>query len=201
MRRVDAEAGPLRGDLEIVEPGIEDVGPLGRSLREPAHDLRLPTGFLRIYRVPGTDDKLMRGNGALFAVFPDGASRYTARGATTPAGTVYHIGMPGTLHLAPEARKGRAFAPEQVDSQLGQDVAPATSTAAARVDLRIDGRVKNAVEETRAQREPSASAPTRSPPAPASSASPDEARANDASRAEDDVYARLAFGPPRIVRE
>ena len=87
-----AAAGPTRPRLDIVDAGREDVGPLATSLRADPVDQRLPTGFDRVYRVPGSESLLMRGNGALFAVFEE--SVYRRSGAVLPPGTVFHIGMP-----------------------------------------------------------------------------------------------------------
>jgi hypothetical protein len=87
-----AAAGPTRPRLDIVDAGREDVGPLATSLRADPVDQRLPTGFDRVYRVPGSESLLMRGNGALFAVFEE--SVYRRAGAALPPGTVFHIGMP-----------------------------------------------------------------------------------------------------------
>jgi len=87
-----AAAGPTRSRLDIVDAGREDVGPLATSLRADPVDQRLPTGFDRVYRVPGSESLLMRGNGALFAVFEE--SVYRRSGAVLPPGTVFHIGMP-----------------------------------------------------------------------------------------------------------
>lgn len=111
VRPVDgtAAAGPNRPRLEIVDAGREDVGPLGTSLRSDPVDQRLPTGFERVYRVPGSSTLLMRGNGALFAVFEE--SVYRRSGAALPPGTVFHIGMPdhrppafGLEHAPADAR-------------------------------------------------------------------------------------------------
>lgn len=88
--------GPDGETLEFVDAGVADVGPIARSFRLEAEDLRLPTGFQRVYRVPGSDDRLMRGNGALFAVFPTSVYRQSARGSIpiAPASVVYHFGVP-----------------------------------------------------------------------------------------------------------
>jgi len=85
-------AGPTHSRLDIVDAGREDVGPLATSLRADPVDQRLPTGFDRVYRVPGSESLFMRGNGALFAVFEE--SVYRRSGAVLPPGTVFHIGMP-----------------------------------------------------------------------------------------------------------
>jgi hypothetical protein len=92
VRRVEptAAAGPMRDPLVLVDQGREDVGALGTSLRMEGVDMRLPAGFQRVYRVPGRDDLLMRGNGALFAIFPESVYRATRNGrvAVAPPGTV-----------------------------------------------------------------------------------------------------------------
>lgn len=133
VRRVDAEAGPLRDGLEIVEPVVGDTGPLATNLRQPTHDFRLPTGFQRVYRVPGEKGMLMRGNGALFAVFPESVYAPTARGAlpVTPPGTVYRFGMPGALHFAPSASGAATESQQRFGAGDG-------ASARSRIDLHRD---------------------------------------------------------------
>lgn len=203
VRRVDpnAEAGPLRDDLEAVDPGIEDVSALGTSLRVPAHDARLPTGFQRVYRVPGQDGMLMRGNGALFAVFPESVYRRSPRGATpiAPPGTVFHIGMPGDVHHAPPPPAARALAPGQVDGRVSTRVGPDAPAGAARIGAPIDGRHATPSDaasgaspgdRTRTDTDASDAAPAVrvSPIAPAT------------QPAAAGIYAHLGFGPPRVER-
>lgn len=198
IRRVDtnAEAGPLRDNLEVVDPGTEDVGALGTSFRQPSYDIRLPTGFQRVYRVPGEEDKLMRGNGALFAVFPESVYRRTARGIkpVAPPGTVYHIGMPGELHLSPDAPSTRQLAPGQIDGRVTNRIGPETYFGAPRVDTRLDGRhptpADAAIGASFGDRV-RADAPTvqATPIAP----TPDAAPATP--------YSHLGFGPARVERE
>lgn len=102
--------GPGGETLEFVDAGFEDVGPLATSFRLEPEDLRLPTGFQRVYRVPGDPDKLMRGNGALFAVFPTSVYRRSARGSVpvAPAAVVYHFGVPGEDPIEELKRRGAA---------------------------------------------------------------------------------------------
>lgn len=202
VRRVDAnaDAGPLRDDLEIVEAGTEDVGALGKSLRQPAHDSRLPSAFLRVYRVPGEEGKLMRGNGALFAVFPESVYRRSGRGQVplAPPGTVFHIGMPGELHLAPEAPHERALAPGQVDGRVATRAEPAGSLGMRRIDGRVDGRVSSSGSAGPA---PSRGT-TQQPPSNAKPASPAPTPSVDAvPLGPQDPYAHLGFGPPRVERD
>lgn len=75
-----------------VEPAVGDTSILSTSLRVMEPGLQAPSGFSQVYRVPG--GQLMRGDGALFAVFPE--SNYVQfRGMdipVIPAGTVFYIG-------------------------------------------------------------------------------------------------------------
>jgi len=202
IRRVDgsAEAGPLRDDLEVVDQGSEDVGALGASFRQPSYDTRLPASFQRVYRVPGESDKLMRGNGALFAVFPESVYRRTPRGmkAIAPPGTVFHIGMPGELHLAPAPPQPRPLAQGQIDGRVTTRIGPETYFGAARVDTRVDGQRSAPAGST-----PGASVGDRvRVDAPAVQATPiaptPEAPAAPAAATP---YSHLGFGPPRVQRD
>ncbi len=205
VRRVEANAaaGPLRDELEIVDAGSEDVGPLGASLRKTATDPRMPTGFQRVYRVPGEDDKFMRGNGALFAVFPASVYQRTPRGflPTTPAGTVYRIGMPGELHVAPRAASPRLLAPEQIDGRIALQVTPTAASGVERIDVRIDGRAPTLASAPLGRR----TAESGTNPRPVTGAlteqhaQPGENPAMHASPS--DPYAHLQFGTPRITRD
>lgn len=202
VRRLDgdAEAGPLRDNLEVVDAGREDVGALGTSFRQPSHDARLPTAFQRVYRVPGQDDKLMRGNGALFAVFPESVYRRTGRGtvAVAPPGTVYHIGMPGELHLSPEGPADRVLAPGQIDGRVTTRIGPETYFVAPRVDTRLDGR-----HPTPADASVGASfgdrVRTDAPTVQATPIAPTPGQPADAAPAT--PYSHLGFGPARVERE
>ena len=202
IRRVDgsAEAGPLRDDLEVVDQGSEDVGALGASFRQPSYDTRLPASFQRVYRVPGESDKLMRGNGALFAVFPESVYRRTPRGmkAIAPPGTVFHIGMPGELHLSPAPPQSRPLAQGQIDGRVTTRIGPETYFGAARVDTRVDGQhsapagsapgasVGDRVRVDLPAVQATPIAPTPKAPAEPAAATP---------------YSHLGFGPPRVQRD
>ncbi len=76
------------------EQGVEDVGPLGATLRVGGDDLRVPTDFEHVYRRP--DGGLMRIDGALHAVFRESDYVATRRGLVPviPAGTTWVIGEP-----------------------------------------------------------------------------------------------------------
>lgn len=206
VRRVEptGAAGPMRDPLVLVDQGREDVGALGTSLRLQGVDMRLPTGFQRVYRVPGRDDLLMRGNGALFAIFPESVYRDTRNGrvALAPPGTVYSIGMPGALRTQPVAPQRPTFAPGQFDGRIDGVVHARVDGSVARVDARVDGRV---VKEDDATAAPARSEPSR--------AQAGERRAQEEHRrgirfdeiiaAPDDAspFARLRLGVPRIERE
>jgi hypothetical protein len=96
--------------LVPVEQGVGDVGPASRSLRVAPLDLRQPSDFDRVYRIPsgvgpgvgrggllappGPGDRFARVNGAVTAVFPRSQYTVTSRGLVpdVPAGTVFYIG-------------------------------------------------------------------------------------------------------------
>lgn len=206
-----AAAGLLHDRLEVVEAGSEDVGPLSTTLRDDPFDMRVPTGFSRVYRVPGRDDLLMRGNGALFVVFDESVYRRTRRG-TMPVvgdGAVFHIGMPGGLR----------FAPELPDAERAANAA-STSERNGRLDRRIDGRVRDLDlaeqatvagmvdrESLRFHPRPAGSGVEQAPIRPesrsprAAEAEPSSEPSPDASAAAlDDAYAHLRLGPARVVR-
>jgi hypothetical protein len=199
VRRVEptAAAGPMRDPLVLVDQGREDVGALGTSLRMEGVDMRLPTGFQRVYRVPGRDDLLMRGNGALFAIFPESVYRATRNGrvAVAPPGTVYSIGMPGALHTQPIAPPQPTFAPGQFDGRVDGAVHPQVDGGEARVDARIDGRK---AEETGVPAAPARTPSTRAQAEPRRGILFDEVIPAPDAR---NPYARLRLGAPRIERE
>ncbi len=121
------EASPR---LTPVEPGTRDASPLGASLRRLDLDLRVPTGFDRVYAVTppaaldaglGLDAGLLVGgssfsnvgahwfarmSGGLMALFPRSTYTPTPEGVVTdvPAGTVYFLGTPSVAALARATR-------------------------------------------------------------------------------------------------
>ena len=96
-------APPTSGPFayEVLDPGHSDTSPLSTSFRALPVDFALPTGFARVYRAPHDPNLLMRMNGALVATFPE--SSYERGFPVTPAGTVYHIGMPEPAPIQEEA--------------------------------------------------------------------------------------------------
>ena len=182
-----ASAGPLRPRLEIVEQGVEDRGGLVTSMRVLPVDMRLPAGFSVVYRSPGDAGSLMRGNGALFAVFPRSQYRRVAGGSVplVPAGVVYSIGMPGRMNYPGGALSDHLSADEPDRAERSQ----------ARVDLRM--RPKPAAPQALAAVPAAASAVDPMPPI--SEASRAGALSGPPPRPEPVIDLRL--GPPVLVRE
>jgi len=88
--------------LERIEQGFEDVSPLATSLEQYHYQLRQPSGFESVYRVPGTEGLLMRRSGAVHAIFERSEYVNTRYGdyAVAPPGTIYSIGAPSDELLA-----------------------------------------------------------------------------------------------------
>ncbi len=88
---------PLQINLQPLDQRVSDVGLLSNSLRIIQPGLEVPTSFDQVYRVPGSDNQLMRVQGALRAVYPQSQASYTQSpwGVTPviPAGTVFYIGQ------------------------------------------------------------------------------------------------------------
>ena len=85
--------------LEFLKPldaRVEDVSILSASLRVESAGLAQPSGFDAVYRVPGDSGKLMRVNGALFAVFDQSVYQSYPGGSypDVPPSAVFHIGPP-----------------------------------------------------------------------------------------------------------
>jgi len=188
-----AAAGQLHPPLQLIDQGTADRGGLMTSFRLMPLDMRLPTGFTDVYRVPGSDDKMMRGNGALFAVFPKSVYRRTAIGMIpiAPAGVVYHIGMPG----------GMVFP----GSTLGNEMPPSDPRIATRVDRRvrltpIDQAKPLQIGVSNSDRAGS-EAETPADPMPPISDAPRVPPADPASAPAKLDLSDLRLGPARVVRE
>jgi hypothetical protein len=212
-----AAAGVLQPRLEIVDQGTEDRDVLSATLRTDPTDLRLPTEFERVYRVPGSSTLLMRGNGALFAVFEQSVYRQTSRGiqVVAPPGTVFHIGMPS----APTMRRDPATKDPATNDTATNDAATKSSDArrvptpvAAPVNARI-GPVRTSAASARPSQSPlvrselrgerdDAATPTgfehAHKPSLASPRVSSPANATPSTQT-DDPYAHLQLGPARIV--
>jgi len=109
--------------LRPIEQGVGDVGPASVSLRLLEPGLQVPSGFHSVYESP-IDDRLMRVNGALHALFP--RSRYSSskqgRMIDVPDGTVFSIGPP-TRDSMPNPERVTAgettMPPEWIDLRVG----------------------------------------------------------------------------------
>ncbi len=74
-----------------LDPGLEDVGPIGTSLRQTTRNLHAPYAFSEVYRT--ANGLLMRRDGALEAIFPRSSYIATPDGVVPaiPPGTVFRI--------------------------------------------------------------------------------------------------------------
>jgi len=102
QQAVDERVVPGQEPLKPVEAGVADVGPLSESLR--AVDVRVelgnPTGFGRVYEVPGRPGQYMRIDGGLWAVFPQSVYVRDRKGNEVPEippGTEFYIGGINTI--------------------------------------------------------------------------------------------------------
>ncbi len=98
------------GTPEALDQMIEDVNPLSTSLRNVEFGLREPNSFDQVIRIGGPGGKLMRVQGALFALFDQ--SVYVTKGKAVhteiPGGTVFWIGEPpsdASAEPPPEPRR------------------------------------------------------------------------------------------------
>ncbi len=83
--------------LVPVDQRIEDVSPLGLSLREMQPTLREPNNFQELYRFRGDDENLVRAQGGLYLVFPRSVYGTDKKGNVfplVPPNTVFYIGPP-----------------------------------------------------------------------------------------------------------
>jgi len=101
FRRLEpATADDTGFTLEVWQPidqRVEDLGLLNYSLRIVEPGLEQPNDFNQVYRLPGSQDRFIRVQGAIHAVFPQSAYSRTREGQTLahiPAGTEFYIGSP-----------------------------------------------------------------------------------------------------------
>jgi len=184
--RTTVQTSPIRPELEVVDQGVEDRGGFEKSLRVLPLDMRVPTGFQQVYRVPGREDLLMRGNGALYAVFPRSVYQRTPIGTIpiAPADVHFSIGMPG----------GFAYP----GGYLHHDSAAPDPRIATRVDARVRPKAATPIVEDRAVIQRSIEE------MPAISEAPRAARAGSSSPAAPlriRSLADLRLGPPVLARE
>jgi len=120
-----------------LDQGLEDVGPIGTSLRRTTRDLHAPRGFDEVFR---TDDGLlMRRDGALEAIFP--RSSYIA----TPDGVAPAI-PPGTIFRIDSG--DRDWSRIEPVPQPGVDLRVDLRANARRAPLRGSPRARDAIHET-----------------------------------------------------
>ena len=225
-RRTNSTAGPLRPELRSLEQGTEDRGGFDASFRMQPLDLRVPTGFTEVYMVPGDEDeRMMRGSGALFAVFPQSAYRRTIRGTVpiAPADTVFHIGMPGgftfpggSLHHRPSeidprvARRvdGRAPAAggpglmqQSSAGLLGGPRLPADAVEIQEADLNPMPAIAEAPRASRARGNRSMGQASQAPAGQASQARAGQAPLPPQLAAVQSAYDDLELGPAIVRRD
>ncbi len=153
--------------LRAVEQGTEDVGPLARSARISRVDLRMPTGFDRVYRLEsptlGSDSpaRYARVSGALIAIFPRSEYQTTAAGTSimVPPGTIYAIGSGSAASAVASRREITPSRPAPLDLRE-------STRMGTRVDTRVDTVAHAGPPEarTRVQVDESASAIDRPRP-------------------------------------
>jgi hypothetical protein len=201
-----AAAGPLNPKLETVDAGVADRNGLDTSTRMLPIDLRLPTGFSSVYRVPGRDDMLMRGNGALYAVFAQSTYRRSARGAIpiTPAGVVYSIGLPGGADFpGGTLRAVRDGGQPSADARVDLRVKP-VSAGAARGEFSLQSGVSQVAAIDRATGDMPAICEAARAKAAALPATPQSSGARESDAANHRVkppITDLELGPARVTRE
>jgi len=98
--------------FQAIDATYADVSPLALSQRVLRADLRVPTGFDRVFRigVPGGETRFARIDRGVTAIFPRSTYTPTESGllATIPPGTIFSIGgdLRALLPKAPPANGG-----------------------------------------------------------------------------------------------
>lgn len=129
-----------RSQIQRVEAGVADVGPIRVSSRELPVDLLVPTGFEHVYRSTGDSQTLMRINGAIVAEFP--RSQYNASPwgplPVVPAGTIFRIGprLSGVWDMQPDADP-QSVAFNRVSTRVGKVERPLLEDPDREVDRSI----------------------------------------------------------------
>jgi hypothetical protein len=101
--------------LRPLDQRVEDVNPLGTSLRVVEGGLHQPGDFAQVYAVPGLPGAFMRVQGALFAVFDQSRYGPGTRSPLISANTVFYIGGPPR----PDVTEPRDPPSDLLDSRLG----------------------------------------------------------------------------------
>jgi len=132
-----------RQEIHLVpsEERISDRNAMSTSLRILPADLRMPSNFKTVYEVEQRPDVLVRANGAVYAVYPQGdyALAFDRRKKPViqtliPAGTTFYIGepdwrrvwLPGIRGMMPKLRKYTAeeYAAREAPENAAQRVDP-----------------------------------------------------------------------------
>jgi hypothetical protein len=99
-----AESGPVdfSADLRAVDPGVDDVNPLGVGRVDFRADLAVPLGFSKVYELPPGPDgqrRFARRSGAVWVVFTRSDYIVTDDGkdAVPPPNSTMYIGEPPGL--------------------------------------------------------------------------------------------------------
>jgi hypothetical protein len=128
------------------EPGIDDRNALSEGLRSLQVDAAgAPISFSRVYRMPAMGDRFVRGNGALYAVFPYSQYKRVEKNkvkgieAMVPSGTVFMIGAKPEWFIEDEEPTGQAgSAGQRMEGDLPGSAPPGSASLAAQ--LRKDYR-------------------------------------------------------------
>lgn len=125
---------------EVVDPGNADASALADSLRLVPVDLRTPTGFDQVFRLPTVvgGEMFARMDGGLTAVFP--RSEYGFGRPLIPAGTTWYIGaLPSSVFGEAGPRPGvhqtglasQVSGSGRLDQRVNQRAGQAPPTVAA----------------------------------------------------------------------
>lgn len=149
--------------LRPVDQGYVDRTALSASLKIAPMDMAaVPIGFSRLYQIEGDPDHFVRGNGGLYAIFPQSVYEQTKKGLAPTWGpsTVFSIGMPRSwflVHDAPGPSNG---------GYLQDHRDPGTARIDGRVDRSVATRgsdvLPRVINETGSRMSP----PRRDPPLP-----------------------------------
>ncbi|MBX3317113.1 MAG: hypothetical protein KF902_09660 [Phycisphaeraceae bacterium] len=129
-----------RSQIQRVEAGVADVGPMRVSSRELPVDLLVPSGFEHVYRSTGDSQTLMRINGAIVAEFPRSQYNVSPWGPlpVVPAGTIFRIGprLGGVWDVQPDADP-QSVAFNRVNTRVGKVERPLLEDPDREVDRSI----------------------------------------------------------------
>jgi hypothetical protein len=120
-----AAAAGQQSALEPVDQTIEDISVLAESLREIETGLGHPSSFSRVYRARGAQDRFMRVQGGLYAVFPESVYGVDHGGhlqPLVPNDTIFYIGPPALLKAPPPP--DNASFDHRLDGRIRLRIAP-----------------------------------------------------------------------------